>query len=204
MIEQDLFQSQNGGSIPTSPLQLYVREVTDKATMKNFLKKWHYLGEQDFIFSIAYGAYYEYNLVGIIIFHPPSAIETVKGLFGHTDQRGIFEIGRLAMTDACPKNSESRFIAIAIKLMRKKIDVKAIITYADSGVGHKGIIYKASGFKYLGLTAPKNDFWVDGKIQQRGKTKGIKGEWRPRSRKHMYIKEFNNMAGRQIEPQDSF
>jgi hypothetical protein len=68
--------------------------------------------------------------------------------------------------------------------------VKGIVTYADDGQGHQGTIYKASGFKLLGMTAPKKDFWVNGKIQQRGKTRGINGEYRDRSRKWLFVKDF--------------
>jgi hypothetical protein len=41
------------------------------------------------------------------------------------------------------------------------------------------------------MTAAKNDFWVDGKIKQRGKTTGISGEWRPRTRKWLFVKRFD-------------
>ena len=69
--------------------------------------------------------------------------------------------------------------------------MRAILTYADTDY-HKGFIYQALNFKYYGQTAPKKDFWVeqaDGsfKKQSRGKTSGVKGEWRPRSRKHRYV-----------------
>lgn len=114
----------------------------------------------------------------------------MDGYFDRYTQDGWWEIKRLAMTDDCPKNSESRFIAISIKLLIKSHKVKGIVTLADDGVGHCGTIYKASGFDYLGLSSPKKDFYVDGKIQQRGKTKGVDGEWRDRSIKHKYIKTF--------------
>ena len=69
--------------------------------------------------------------------------------------------------------------------------MRAIISYADSDL-HNGGLYAAVNFKYYGLTAPKKDFFVkqpDGtfKKQSRGVTKGVEGEWRPRSRKHRYL-----------------
>jgi hypothetical protein len=187
--EQSLFQTIDGGAIPTSPLQLFIKEI-NKETAKTAYRNWHYLGKKGFISVVSYGAYFDNWLVGAISFHPPSSEETVKGIFGNTDQVGIWEIGRLAMSDNCPKNSESRFIAISIKLLRRNYTVKAVITYADTSQGHLGTIYKASGFEYMGLTAPKNDFWINGKIQERGKTKGLEGEWKNRPRKHKFIKYF--------------
>ena len=192
MAKQLSFQMEIGGSIPTSPLQLIVSPIP-KATAALCYQKWHYLKEKGFRSSLSYGAFYEGQIWGAITFHGVSAPETVVGLFGldRNDQNGIFEIGRLAMDDRCPKNSESRFIAVSIRLLRKIFSVRAVITYADTAVGHVGTIYKATGFSYIGLTDPKADFWVNGKVQERGKTKGIDGEWRPRSQKHRYVKIFD-------------
>jgi len=106
------------------------------------------------------------------------------------------ELTRLALSEVCPKNSESRVIAVSIRILKKASpSLKGIITYADTAQGHTGIIYKASNFKYLGLTAQKTDLFVDGKPV--GKLKGvkyseIKGEWVKRSRKHLFLKAFTD------------
>ena len=193
MAEQLTFQFEDGGSIPTSPLQLILKRISKHEALE-CMKKWHYLGDKNFIASYNFGVFYTNILYGCISFGPPSAWETVYGIFKNKDQHDIFEIKRLALSNELPKNSESRVIAIAIKLLKRITKIKAIITYADSRVGHTGIIYRASGFKYLGLTVPKKDFWVDGKIQERGKTHGVAGEWKSRSRKHKFIKIFGNYA----------
>lgn len=187
--EQSLFQAMGGGSIPTSPHNLELREIR-KELAELCYEKWHYLGKKGFMASYNIGVFWGGRLWGCVSFGGISAEETIQGLFGTTKQDGFFEIKRLALSDDLPQNSESRIIAIAIKLLRKIKTVKAIITYADTAVGHTGVIYRASGFQYKGLTAQKSDFWVNGKIQERGKTRGIKGEWRPRSRKHLFVKQF--------------
>ncbi len=188
MVTQQIFQFVDSGSTPTSPLQLRIKRIS-KPEATEIYKKWHYLGEQDFLSSINFGAFIDWNCYGALSFGPCSA-PNMDDIYSVDNQYGFFEIKRLAMDDKCPKNSESRFIAISIKLLRKIMDVKIIITYADTSVGHKGTIYKASGFEYKGLTAKKTDFYVDGKLQTRGKTKGINGIWKPRSRKHLFIKQF--------------
>jgi hypothetical protein len=53
-------------------------------------------------------------------------------------------------------------------------------------------IYRACNFKYYGLTEKRSDFWIkqpDGSFikHSRGKTKGVDGEWRERSRKHRFL-----------------
>lgn len=187
--EQLTFPWGDGGSIPTSPLQLFIKPVT-KQIVQDIYRKWHYLGSQGFISSYNFAAYFNNQCLGGISFGPPSAWETVYSIWGHKNQQGIFEIKRLVMCDTCPKNSESRFIRIAIKLLRAQTTVRAIITYADSRQGHTGIIYRASNFTYRGLTKPKKDFWINGKIQQRGPTKGKPGIWKERSQKHLFIMEY--------------
>ena len=188
-VELPLFQVDDGGSQPTSALQLYFREISP-ITAAIAYKKWHYLGDQDFISQINFGAYHNQTLEGAISYGPPNATD-LKGYWDRHTQGQWWEIKRLVMSPKCPKNSESRFIAITMKMLRKLALVRGVVTYADDGQGHVGTIYKAAGFQPLGLTDQKCAFWVDGKIQQRGKTKGVNGEWKPRSRKWLFVKRYD-------------
>lgn len=193
-VMQSLFQETEGGAIPTSPLQLRF-EVIEPRTAAIAYRRWHYLGGAGFLSQINFGAYFDGELEGAISYGPLSAPE-MKGYWDRQTQFGWYEIKRLAMSQRCPRNSESRFIGRTISLLRKRCLVNGIVTYADSGAGHTGIIYKASGFQYMGLTSPKTDFWIgDMNIgQRRGGIKGKVGEWRPRSRKHLFIKIFDGEA----------
>lgn len=122
-------------------------------------------------------------------------IETLIGAFEgferFSDQSGFWELTRLAMDDDYKeKNLTSWFVARCIKRLRKENDVRAIISYADSKY-HNGYIYQATNFKYYGLAPQKSDFFEqteNGERQVwRGSVKGLKGEWRERSRKHRYM-----------------
>lgn len=188
-VEQSLFQATDGGSIPTSPLQLELREINAQRAAECY-RRWHYLGDTDFLSTYDVGVFYGSKLYGCISFGSPNA-KVMKGLYTPETQDGWWEIKRLALSDDLPKNSESRVIAIGIKLLRRARNVVGMITYADSGVGHVGTIYKATGFTYMGLTAKKSDFWSDGKPIQRGAVKHLQGEWRDRSQKHLFVKRFN-------------
>jgi hypothetical protein len=152
-------------------------------------RQWHYLKDQGFIHQISFGAFFELRVEGAITYGPPNA-KNLSGFFTDETQAGWWEIKRLVLSPKCPKNSESRFIAITIKMLRALTKVQGIVTYADDSQGHKGTIYKASGFKALGLTAQKSDFWIDEKPKQRGVVKGLEGEWKPRSRKWLFVKDF--------------
>ena len=188
-LELPLFQAEDGGSTPTSALQLRFM-VIQPNTAAIAYQRWHYLGETAFLSTVNFGAYWEQVLEGAISYGSPNATE-LDGCFDRHSQNGWWEIKRLALSPKCPKNSESRFIAVTMKLLRKMATVRGVVTYADDGVGHVGTIYKAAGFVPCGLTAPKKEFWVNGKIQQRGQTKGVDGEWRDRSRKWLFVKRWD-------------
>lgn len=125
-----------------------------------------------------------------------SAFQTLISAFDgyekYTDQSGIWELTRLAMDDERKeKNLTSWFVSHAIRKLRSEHEVKAIISYADTTY-HCGYIYQATNFKYYGLAPKKQDFFEtmeDGSEKQvwRGSVKGMKGEWRDRSRKHRYM-----------------
>ncbi len=88
-------------------------------------------------------------------------------------------------------NIASWFLSRAIKRFIKESNVKIILSYADSSF-HKGTLYQACNFRYYGLTEPRSDFFIlqaDGSYikHNRGKVKGLLGEWRKRSRKHRYL-----------------
>jgi hypothetical protein len=47
--------------------------------------------------------------------------------------------------------------------MLRKEGVNLILSYADPAAGHEGIIYRATGFKYLGTTSPRKHVMWKGK-----------------------------------------
>lgn len=172
----------------------------DKADAKNILSKYHYLGSKFRTNGYNYGLFFENNLVGVIIFSNLPVPELAVGLFGfeRNNQCGLFELSRLCLVphiQYIEHNIASWFISKAIKKFKKDTIVKAILSYADNRY-HKGIVYRASNFKYYGLTKKKKDFYFllpDGtyKKHTRGSIKGLPGEWRERNRKHRYLKIFD-------------
>ena len=178
-------QSEDGGIYPTSPLQII--SIT-KYEAKDFIGKYHYLGYKPFRCSYAFGLSCGI-LMGVSVYHGLSAPETAVGAFGlqRNEQMGLWELGRLAVKpEFNGKNYGSFLIRRSIMLLRKQIQVKAVIAYADSTY-HNGAIYQAAGFTYCGLTDKKKDYFINGMIRERGKTKGAGGEWHNRPRKYKYI-----------------
>lgn len=58
----------------------------------------------------------------------------------------------MAFSDLLPKNSESRAIAISIRLLKQKAPhLKWIISFADGCQCGDGTIYRASGFELTNI-----------------------------------------------------
>ena len=178
-----------------------VKEVSKKEA-GTILLKYHYLKDisKGFKSGYNYGIFKDNILLGVIIFTGFPVPELSKGMLGleRNQQEGLFELSRLCLEPEIQKeehNLASWFVSRAIRQLRKDTQVKVILSYADADF-HNGTVYKACNFDYYGLSAPKKDFWIeqpDGtyKKHSRGKTKGVKGEWRPRSRKHRYLIVFD-------------
>lgn len=176
----------------------YIASI-DKSLADDFLQRHHYLAQQGngFLGKAYYGLFTKSDkFIGCIVFAGISVIETLIGAFEGfertSDQSGFWELTRLAMDDnRKEKNLTSWFVSRAIRKLRKENNVRALISYADSQY-HHGYIYQATNFKYYGLAPQKSDFFalVGGGTERqvwRGSVKGLKGEWRLRSRKHRYM-----------------
>lgn len=145
-----LFQEAGGGSIPTSPLQLHVGEVTlDLAMRLNEL--WHSrfpLTDKTNLVRVRYGvnfaAEYEGKFYAVAIWTSPIASNRLK------DGLKALELRRLAIAPDSPKNTASRVLSVMTRLIKGKgFDINRFISYQDTGV-HKGTIYKAAGWQSVG------------------------------------------------------
>lgn len=124
-----------------------------------FMRRWHYSGKVDTRTQLSIGVYYNGKLEGGLQFGPSMAKHQTKQLFTDIGWNEFIELHRLAFTEELPKNSESRAIAMAIKLLRKYAPhVKVLISYADATQCGDGTIYRASGFVLTGIKK-NNTMW---------------------------------------------
>lgn len=148
----DLYQQVDGGSSPTSPLQpLHPKQLIIKVISRDEAKKiWlynHYLKRDVPGASLELGIFSPDNeLVGAACFSA-WVVWAPKGGRPHT-----WELRRFWLDDRCIKNCESRILSICCRKFVKSLapHVVNVLAYADPGAGHKGIIYKAAGFRYDG------------------------------------------------------
>ena len=83
----------------------------------------------------------------------------------------VVELRRMALLDACPKNTESYFLGKVHWWLKKNTDIERVISYSDLSVGHIGTIYRASGYKLIGETAKsKHVFWEGKRYHPRSLT----------------------------------
>ena len=119
-----------------------------------FVKKHHYSGKVVNLSNLHFGCFLDNKLHGVMSYGPPMDKRNVLNLV-ETSNKGInkkwnemLELNRMAFDDYLPKYSESRCIAISIKLIKKNApQIKWILSYSDGTQCGDGTIYRASCFK---------------------------------------------------------
>jgi len=85
-------------------------------------------------------------------FGSPMDKRKVITLVNNTRWNEMLELNRMAFDDFLPKNSESRALSIAFKLIRKNAPhIKWILSFSDGVQCGDGTIYRASGFELTGI-----------------------------------------------------
>ena len=150
MLEQALFQESDGGSNPTSPLQL--KFVVVKAKLACSLnKKWHSrLPEIHWSnvvrnkHEICFAGIFESNYICSAIWSSPVARKI--------DDSQVLELRRMALSDKCPKNTATRMLGFMQRFIKKNMpQITLLISYQDADV-HKGTIYKAANWTPVNVT----------------------------------------------------
>jgi len=147
---------------------IILRPVTAQEA-NELVKRVHYSGKVVQNSQLHIGVFMGGKLEGAMQFGPSLDKRKIQGLVSGTAWHEFIELNRLAFTDALPRNSESRALAVAMKLLRKHApQVKWVVTFADGTQCGDGTIYRAAGFVLTGIKA-NNQIWVapDGEIATR-------------------------------------
>lgn len=118
-----------------------------------FVKRHHYSGKVVNLSTLHFGAFLDNKLHGVLSYGPPMDKRNVLNLVSSSNNtinekwNEMLELNRMAFDDYLPKYSESRCIAISIRLIKKNApQVKWILSYSDATQCGDGTIYRASGF----------------------------------------------------------
>lgn len=130
----------------TSAKELRVAPIS-RSDADRFVITHHYSGKVVRNSQLHLGAFLGTRLVGVAQFGPPLDRSKVIGLVRGTPWTGMLELNRLVLINDTPRNSESRFIAIAMKLIRQHApQVQWVLSFADGTLCGDGTIYRAAGF----------------------------------------------------------
>lgn len=100
-------------------------------------------------------------LKGVAWFKAPMA-QCAKSVAEHcgTTPKKVIDLSRLVILPGVPTNGATFLIGSAIRMIKKVPRFDAIVSFADETVGHKGQIYKATNWEYIGLAGGKA-IWQD-------------------------------------------
>lgn len=130
------------------------------------VKSCHYSGKVTQNSQLHFGIFLNGKCGGAMQFGPSIDKRKTQCLVKNTGWNGFIELNRMAFADWLPRNSESRAISVAMRLIRKSYPhIEWVISFADGTQCGDGTIYRASGFL---LTAIKKNTQMllmpDGKI----------------------------------------
>ena len=122
-------------------------KVIPAGIANEFIKKHHYSGKVVPNSNLHFGAFLDNNLHGVMSFGSSTDKRKILPLVAWTGWNEFIELNRMAFDDFLPKNSESRCISIALRLIKKNApQIKWVISFADGCQCGDGTIYRASGF----------------------------------------------------------
>lgn len=137
-----------------SAKEIIIKPITS-AKAKAVVANHHYSGKSTQNSQIHLGVFLGEVCEGVLQFGPPIDRRKVLGLVSDTLWNEMIELNRMAFSDRLPRNSESRALAISMKILRKNYPhLKWVISFADGAQCGDGTIYRASGFV---LTAIKKN-----------------------------------------------
>jgi hypothetical protein len=142
-------QGTGAGSAPSAAQQLQGKPVPFSIA-RQLLEREHYLHSFPGGTKLAFGAFVGTRLLGALTLGagPANAYCLVNG----ATSDDCLTLTRLWLSDKLPKNSESRFLGIVIRALKRNTSLKFLVSYADPAQGHLGTIYQATGWTYTGLS----------------------------------------------------
>lgn len=122
-------------------------KVIDSASSRKIVERYHYSGKCTQNSQVHFGVFLNGKLEGALQFGPSIDKRRMAQNLGIGFNESL-ELNRMALSDNCPKNSESRALGICLRILKKKYPfLKIIISFADACQCGDGTIYRASGFK---------------------------------------------------------
>lgn len=124
-----------------------VIKVIPSKIANEFVKKHHYSGKVVPNSQLHFGCFLNNVLHGVMSFGASINKKGTVNLVKDTGWNEFLELNRMAFDEYLPRNSESRCISIAMRLLKKNAPhIKWVVSFADGTQCGDGTIYRASGF----------------------------------------------------------
>ena len=116
----------------------------------------HYSGKVANNSQINLGVFLDGKCCGAMQFGPPMDRSKILPMVAGSKWTDVLELNRMAFSDALPRNSESRALGVALRMLRKRYPhIKWVVSFADGTQCGDGTIYRASGFVLTGISPAK-------------------------------------------------
>lgn len=139
-----------------SAKDLIVKPISSQDAAR-IVKACHYSGKVVQNSQLHFGVFLNGRCGGAMQFGPSLDKRKIQGLVEGTGWNAFLELNRMAFADWLPRNSESRAIAVAMRLIRKTYPhIEWVVSFADGTQCGDGTIYRASGFVLTGITESMN------------------------------------------------
>lgn len=130
---------------------IVVKPITSQAA-NEVVKRIHYSGKTVNNSQLHFGVFLNGKLEGAMQFGPSLDKRKIQGLVRDTGWNGFIELNRMAFSDLLPRNSESRAMAVAFRLIRKHYPhIEWVVSFSDGTQCGDGTIYRAAGFVLTGI-----------------------------------------------------
>ena len=121
------------------------------------VKQHHYSGKSVQNSQVHIGVYLNGVMEGAMQFGPCMDKRKTQQLVEGTKWNGFIELNRMAFGPKLPRNSESRALSIAMRLLKKhRPELDWVISFADGAQCGDGTIYRAAGFVLTSIKVNKS------------------------------------------------
>ena len=129
-----------------SAKDIVIKPISSQAA-NALVKRVHYSGKVVANSQLHFGAFLNGRLEGAMSFGSPMVKRNTLPLVSDTSWNGMLELNRMAFSDVLPRNSESRCMAVAFRMIKKHYPhIEWVISFSDGSQCGDGAIYRASGF----------------------------------------------------------
>lgn len=181
-----------------SAKDLIVKPISAKDAVA-LVRRVHYSGKVVQNSQLHLGVFLDGRLEGAMQFGPSLDKRKIQGLVRDTGWNGFIELNRMAFSDRLPRNSESRALGVAFRMIRKHYPhIEWVVSFSDATQCGDGVIYRASGFVLTGIKT-NTQIWRhdDGTVISRTAMTNLGQNGALKQRRDMsvkYGKDFTNLA----------